>query len=136
MGRADVQSLDTHQGRRLRWFDRFRLPSRPRLRGCRLARVAPDRSPRSLVHQIETSAVPLKVLEALRVLRVYLHGVETANICEAREQGASIADIAEALGMTRQTVYNKLKAIAEEQKAGEASAPDIVVLPDLEPESE
>ena len=98
--------------------------------------MATERSPRSLVHQIETSAVPLKVLEALRDLRVYLHGVETANICEAREQGASIADIAAALGTTRQTVYNKLKAIQAAQRAGGATEADVVVIPDLEPESD
>ena len=98
--------------------------------------MAPDRSPRSLAHQIETSALPLKVLEAVRDLRGYLDRVEAARLCDAREAGASIADIAEALGTTRQTVYNRLKALAAEQKAAGMSAIDVVVIPELEPEAD
>jgi hypothetical protein len=97
--------------------------------------MAPDRSPRSLAHQIETSAVPLKVLEAVRDLRGYLDRVEVANLCDAREAGASIADIAEALGTTRQTVYNRLKAIATAREEGETPPAGTVVIPDLEAET-
>ena len=84
------------------------------------------------MHQIETSAVPLKVLEAVRQLRQYLDQIEATGLCDARDAGASITDIAEALGMTRQTVYNKLKQLAEEKRAVEAGEP--VVIPELEPE--
>ena len=94
-------------------------------------RVA-SRSPRSLVHQIEASAVPLKVLEAVRQLREYLDQVEATTLCDARDAGASITDIADALRMTRQTVYNKLKQLAQEKEAREAEEP--VVIPELEPE--
>jgi transposase-like protein len=84
------------------------------------------------VHQIEASAVPLKVLEAVRELREYLDQVEATNLCDARDAGASITDIAGALGMTRQTVYNKLKQLAEERQAREAE--ETVVIPEIEPE--
>lgn len=94
------------------------------------ADVAPDRSPRSLVHQIEASPVPLKVLEAVRELREYLDGVEATFMREARDAGASITHIAEALGTTRQTVHNRLKQLA----GGQPALEDAVVIPDLEPE--
>jgi transposase-like protein len=94
--------------------------------------MAPARSPRSLVHQLETSAVPLKTLEAVRELRRYLDLVEATALCDARDVGASITDIAEALGTTRQTVYNRLKQLAEEKRARDAA--ETVVVPDVEPE--
>ena len=83
------------------------------------------------MHQIEASAVPLKVLEAIHELRGYLDEVEATNLCDARDAGASITDIADALGMTRQTVYNKLKQLAEEKQARED---ETVVIPEIEPE--
>jgi hypothetical protein len=92
------------------------------------------RSPRSLIHQLESSAVPLKVLEAIRELRLYLDDLESTTLCDARDGGASITHIAEALGTTRQTVYNRLKQLQEEQRALEAG--ETVVIPDLESESE
>jgi predicted transcriptional regulator len=92
--------------------------------------VTPERSPRSLIHQLETSGVPLKILEAVRELRGYLDRMEATALCDARDASASITDIAEALGTTRQTVYNRLKQLAEEQRAHEAAA--TIVIPELE----
>jgi hypothetical protein len=74
------------------------------------------------------------VLEAIRALRLYLDDLESTTLCDARDAGASITHIAEALGTTRQTVYNRLKQLAEEQRAREAE--ETVVIPDLEPEAE
>ena len=84
------------------------------------------------MHQIEASAVPLKVLEAVRQLREYLDQVEATNLCDARDAGASITDIADALGTTRQTVYNKLKQLADEEQARQTEK--TVVIPEIEPE--
>ena len=84
------------------------------------------------MHQIEASPVPLKVLEAVRDLREYLDGVEATFMREARDAGASITHIAEALGTTRQTVHNRLQRLAQEQREREAA--ETVVIPDLEPE--
>lgn len=92
------------------------------------------RSPRSLIHQIESSPVPLKVLEAVRELRLYLDDIESTALCDARDAGSSITHIAEAVGTTRQTVYNRLKQLAEEKRAGEATEP--IVIPDLEHDAE
>lgn len=74
------------------------------------------------------------MLEAIRELRLYLDDVESTTLCDARDAGASITHIAEALGTTRQTVYNRLKQLAEEQQAPEAAEP--VIIPDLEPDTE
>lgn len=96
--------------------------------------VSPARSPRSLIHQLESSQVPLKVLEAIRELRQTLDEMESTTLCDARDAGASITHIAEALGTTRQTVYNRLKQLAEEKQALEAD--ETVVIPDLESQTE
>jgi predicted transcriptional regulator len=50
-------------------------------------------------------------------MREYLDELEEAALCRARELGASITEIAEVMGMTRQSVYNKLKQIADRAKA-------------------
>jgi transposase-like protein len=84
------------------------------------------------VHQIETSAIPLKVLEAVRQLREYLDQVESVSLCDARDVGAAITDIAEALGTTRQTVYNRLRQLQAEKQAREPA--DDVIVVDVEPE--
>ncbi|HEU4354609.1 MAG TPA: helix-turn-helix domain-containing protein [Actinomycetota bacterium] len=94
--------------------------------------MASERTPRSLIHQIETSSIPLKVLEGIQGLREYLDNVESTALCDARDEGASIVDIAEALGTTRQTVYNRLKQLAEDKRARETE--ETVVIPEIEPE--
>jgi len=93
--------------------------------------MARERTPRSLIHQVETSTQPLKTLEAVKGLREYLDGVESVGLRQARDAGASVSDIAEALGITRQGAHQKLKRL-------EAQEPDktegTIVVPDLEPE--
>jgi Homeodomain-like domain len=64
--------------------------------------------PRRLIRHLETPELPLQTLEAIRRLRRYLEELEAACIIKARELGASAADIGEALGITRQAVYNRL----------------------------
>jgi hypothetical protein len=64
--------------------------------------------PRRLIRHLETPELPLQTLEAIHRLRGYLEELETACIIKARELGASPTDIGEALGITRQAVYNRL----------------------------
>jgi len=89
----------------------------------------PDRKfPRPLIRKLESEErFPLTALEGIRETRAYLDQLEDDALCDSRELGASISEIAEIMGMTRQSVYNKLKAIAE-RKASESK----VVIPDLE----
>ena len=73
------------------------------------------RFPRRLIRYLETPELPLQTLEAIHRLRRYLEELEAACILKARELGASPTDIGEALGITRQAVYNRLHHL--EQRA-------------------
>jgi len=92
-------------------------------------RVRVLKFPRRLIRHLETPELPLQTLEAIHRLRRYLEELEAACILKARELGASPTDIGEALGITRQAVYNRLRHL--EQRA--ATDPDFVV-PDLSAE--
>jgi len=84
---------------------------------------------RALVRKLEnTDAFPLIALQALRELRADLDLVEAEALVRARELGASLEDIADALEITRQGVSYKLKALADaEHHEEDATAEDEVV---------
>ena len=68
---------------------------------------------RALLRKLENvDAFPLIALQALPELRADLDEVEAEAILRARDLGASLEDIAEALQITRQGVSYKLKALA------------------------
>jgi DNA-binding MarR family transcriptional regulator len=75
---------------------------------------------------MESEDFPVQALEAIHELRAYLDDLEATHLLKARELGASPTDIAEALGITRQAVYNKLRSIER------ASHEEHIVIPDLE----
>ena len=85
--------------------------------------------PRRLIRHLETPDLPLEALQSIHRLRRYLDELEAACIIKARQLGASPADIGEALGITRQAVYNRLHML--EQRA--ETDPDFVI-PDLDTE--
>ena len=67
---------------------------------------------RALLRKLENvDAFPLIALQALPGLRADLDEVEAHAILRARDLGASLEDIAEALQITRQGVSYKLKAL-------------------------
>jgi hypothetical protein len=67
---------------------------------------------RALVRKLENvDAFPLIALQALRELRLDLDAVEAEAILRARDLGASLEDIADAMEITRQGVAYKLKAL-------------------------
>jgi hypothetical protein len=69
---------------------------------------------RALLRKLEhADAFPLIALQALRELRTDLDAVEGEAILRARELGASLEDIADALEITRQGVSYRLKVLAE-----------------------
>jgi DNA invertase Pin-like site-specific DNA recombinase len=82
--------------------------------------------PRRLIRHLERPDLPLQTLQAIRRLRRYLEELEAACILKARELGASPVDIGDALGITRQAVYNRLHNL--EQRA--QHDPEFVI-PDL-----
>jgi hypothetical protein len=95
----------------------------------------PDRKfPRALIRKLESEQkFPLTALEGIRETRAYLEELEENALCDSRDLGASISEIAEIMQMTRQSVYNKLKSIAE-RKAEEARRAQeaAVLIPELE----
>jgi CRP-like cAMP-binding protein len=96
--------------------------------------MEPAQVPRSLVRKLESSMLPLNVLEGIGELRRYLDLLEKRALLDARMLGASPADMAAALGMTRQGVYHKLKRL--EEGSVEPSTDERIVIPDLEPKSD
>lgn len=88
--------------------------------------------PRRLIRRVENENFPLIALTAVREIREYLDEVEDRAIRKARELGASAEDVADALGITRQGAYYKIRQL-EEQKEEDPEHPPVVV-PELEPE--
>jgi hypothetical protein len=86
---------------------------------------------RALLRKLENvEAFPLIALQALPELRADLDAVEAEALLRARELGASLEDIADALAITRQGVAYKLKALAGNGDAhdddDEADAAEVV----------
>jgi hypothetical protein len=85
--------------------------------------------PKDLLRRAENENFPLIGLSALRELRKALDEVESAAIMRAREMGASTTDIGEALGLTRQAAYYRIRHILE-RRAAEQAEDALVVLPE------
>jgi hypothetical protein len=84
---------------------------------------------RHLIRKLENvDAFPLITLQAIHELRSECDELEAVAIARARELGASLEDIGEALQITRQGVAYKVKMLAERP------APDVVDLRDAESE--
>lgn len=82
-----------------------------------LRRIRPDK----------TEAFPLGALQGIRLLRGYLEELEPRCIERSVELGASVEDVADALGITRQGVYYKLRRIAEQGGSALPALEDDVV---------
>ena len=88
---------------------------------------------RSSIRKLENAeAFPLIALQAIRELRPELEELEGAAILRAREMGASLEDIADAMGITRQGVSYRVKHLAvyrdEEGGADEEPTDEVVDL--------
>ena len=91
--------------------------------------------PRRLIRHLETPDLPLEALESIRRLRRYLDELEAACMLKARQLGATPSDIGEALGITRQAVYNRLRTFESRAETDpEFAIPDLDTeeIPDLE----
>ena len=97
---------------------------------------------RALLRKLENvEAFPLIALQALPELRADLDAVEAEALLRARELGASLEDIAEALVITRQGVAYKLKALAgnghdDDEEGGAEEIVDVRELHTTAPEDE
>lgn len=65
-----------------------------------------------LLRPEKAEAFPLGALQAIRTIRAYLEELEALSIERSLELGASAEDIADALGISRQGVYYKLRRLA------------------------
>jgi hypothetical protein len=97
--------------------------------------VAYPTLPRDVIRRTENENFPLIGLAAVRELRRKLDELESAAIMRAREMGASTTDIGEALGLTRQAAYYRIRHILE-RRASEQKGDALVVLPDTESTAE
>lgn len=84
--------------------------------------------PRHVIRKLENENFPLVALGALAELRKYLDEVEDRAILKALELGAGAEDLADALGITRQGAYYKIKAL-EKRTNGEPG--EVVEMPEL-----
>jgi hypothetical protein len=90
-----------------------------------LRRVTDDR--RALLRKLENvEAFPLFALQAVRELRADLDSVEAEALRRARDLGASLEDIAEALEITRQGVAYRLKTLAGNREDADDTDDEIV----------
>ena len=67
-----------------------------------------------LIRPGKADAFPLGALQGMRVLRGYLEELEPRCLERSLELGASVEDVADALGITKQGVYYKIRRIAEQ----------------------
>jgi hypothetical protein len=86
--------------------------------------------PRDVIRRAENESFPLIGLAALRQLRAALDELETAAIMRAREMGASSTDVGEALGVTRQAAYYRIRHILE--RRAEETSSEVVIVPEPE----
>jgi hypothetical protein len=81
---------------------------------------------RSALRKLENAgSFPLVALQAIRELRPDLEERENQAILRAREMGASLEDIAEAMGLTRQGVSYRIKQLAGNGDRHESDVVDL-----------
>jgi predicted transcriptional regulator len=73
---------------------------------------------RSLIRRAETTELSLVSLEAIAEIRRHLAVLEVEAIRSAREKGATVDDIAEAMGLTPQAIYHRLRQGGQVTKRG------------------
>jgi hypothetical protein len=69
---------------------------------------APNLS-RALLRRAENTELSLSSLEAIAQIRAWLDRLESEAMLSARQKGATVEDIAVALGLTAQAIYHRLR---------------------------
>ena len=73
---------------------------------------------RSLIRRAENTELSLVSLEAIAEIRRHLDLLEVEAMRSAREKGATVDDIAGALGLTPQAIYHRLRHGGQLAKRG------------------
>jgi predicted transcriptional regulator len=96
----------------------------------------PDRPAlsRGLLRRAENVELSVGSLEAISEIRAYLDDLEKLSMASAREKGATVEDIAEALRLTPQAIYYRLRneKMNHLTTPGEPNAVDPAVKPEAE----
>ena len=72
----------------------------------------------ALVRRAENTELSLVSLEAIIAIRRRLDALEADAIKSAREKGATVEDIAGAMGLTPQAIYHRLRNGGQRAKRG------------------
>jgi Bacterial regulatory proteins, tetR family len=78
----------------------------------------------SILRRAENTELSLGSLEAIAAIRARLHVLETAAMLSARDKGATMEDIAEALGLTPQAIYYRFRNMHDDD--GHRDPPQLV----------
>lgn len=65
--------------------------------------------PARLLRRAQNTQLPFSALPAIRELRDHLDALETKIVLLARDKGATWDEIAEAMGITRQALYQRMR---------------------------
>jgi AcrR family transcriptional regulator len=63
----------------------------------------------SVLRRAENTELSLGSLEAIAAIRARLNELESAAMLSARDKGATLEDIADALGLTPQAIYYRFR---------------------------
>jgi hypothetical protein len=92
-----------------------------------------DKKYRDLARKLDhAEAFPLIALQGIRDLRLHLDAVEAEAIRRARDLGASYADIADALQITRQGAAYKVRTAENKNHAGGLTEGPVLNLGEIE----
>jgi predicted transcriptional regulator len=82
-----------------------------------------DEISRSALRKLENAETfPLVALQTIREVRATIDAIESRAILTARELGASLEDVADAMGITRQGVAYRIKRLSTEDSHEHAEA--------------
>jgi transposase-like protein len=88
--------------------------------------------PRSLLRRAENTELSLGSLEAISEIRAYLDELEKLAMVSAREKGATVEDIADALKLTPQAIYYRFRheKMNVQTTPGEPNEPEAARVPE------
>jgi hypothetical protein len=91
--------------------------------------------PRSLLRRAENTELSLGSLEAIAEIRAYLDELEKLAMVSAREKGATVEDIADALKLTPQAIYYRFRneKMNHQTTPGEPNVPEAALTPEVAP---
>jgi hypothetical protein len=72
----------------------------------------------AVIRRAENVELSLGSLEAIAEIRAWLDGLEREAMKSARQKGATLEDIATALGLSTQTIWSRFRVSGEDYQVG------------------